>query len=157
MQVRKQQLEPCLYGTSNWFRTEKGVRQSCLLSPCLFNLYAQHIMRKTGLDELQAGIKIGRRNINNLQFHSLAQSCPTLHDPLDCSTPGFTVHHQLPEIQVHQVGDAIQPSYPVIPFSSHLQSPPGSGCFLLSQFFASGGQSIGASSLASVCPMNIQD
>ena len=70
-------------------------------------------MRKTGLDELQAGIKIGRRNINNLQFHSLAQSCPTLHDPLDCSTPGFTVHHQLPEIQVHQVGDAIQPSHPL--------------------------------------------
>ena len=68
MQVRKQQLEPCLYGTSNWFRTEKGVRQSCLLSPCLFNLYAQHIMRKTGLDELQAGIKTAGRNINNLRY-----------------------------------------------------------------------------------------
>ena len=104
MQVRTQQLEPCLYGTSNWFRTEKGVWQSCLLSPCLFNLYDQHIMRKTGLNELQAGIKIGGRNINNLQFSLLAQS---LHDPLDCSMPGFPVHQQLQEIQVHWVGDAV--------------------------------------------------
>ena len=56
-----------LYGTTDWFKIEKGVRQGCLLSPCLFNLYAEHIMRNVGLDELQAGIKIGRRNINNLR------------------------------------------------------------------------------------------
>ena len=47
---------------------EKGVRQGCLLSPCLFNLHAEHIVRNAGLDELQAGIKIGGRNINNLRY-----------------------------------------------------------------------------------------
>ena len=57
-----------LYGTTDWFRTEKGVRQGCLLSSCLFNLYAEQIMRNAGLDELQAGIKIGGRNINNLGY-----------------------------------------------------------------------------------------
>ena len=57
-----------LYGTNDWFRIEKGVRQGCLLLPCLFNLYAEHIMSNAGLDELQAGIKIGRRNINNLRY-----------------------------------------------------------------------------------------
>ena len=49
----------------DWFKIEKGVRQGCLLSPCLFSLYSEHIMRNAGLDELQAGIKIGGRNINN--------------------------------------------------------------------------------------------
>ena len=53
-----------LYGTTDWFKTEKVVQQGCLLSPCLFNLYAEHIMRNAGLDELQAGSKTGRRNIN---------------------------------------------------------------------------------------------
>ena len=57
-----------LYGTTDWFKIEKGVRQGCLLSPRLFNLYAEHIMRKAGLDELQFGIKIGGRNINNLRY-----------------------------------------------------------------------------------------
>ena len=57
-----------LYGTTDWFRIEKGVRLACLLSPCLFNLYTELIMRNTGLDELQAGIKIARRNISNLRY-----------------------------------------------------------------------------------------
>ena len=57
-----------LYGTTDWFEIEKGVRQGRLLSPCLFNLYPEHIMRNAGLHELQAGIKIGRRNINNLRY-----------------------------------------------------------------------------------------
>ena len=56
-----------LYGTDGWFKIKKGVRQGCLLPPCLFNLYAEHIMRNARLDELQAGIKIGRRNIHNLR------------------------------------------------------------------------------------------
>ena len=57
-----------LYGTIDWFRTEKGVKQGCLLSPCLFNLYTENIMRNSGMDELQAGIKIDGRNINNLRY-----------------------------------------------------------------------------------------
>ena len=57
-----------LYGTPDWFKVEKGAQQSCLLSPCLFNLYAEHIMRNARLDKLQAGIKIGGRNINNLRY-----------------------------------------------------------------------------------------
>ena len=56
------------YGTTDWLKIEKGVWQGCLLLPCLCNLYAEHIMRNARLDELQAGIKIGRRNINDLRY-----------------------------------------------------------------------------------------
>ena len=54
--------------TTDWFQIGKGVRQDCILSPCLFNLYAGSIMRNAGLEEAQAGIKIARRNINNLRY-----------------------------------------------------------------------------------------
>ena len=54
--------------TTDWFKTGKRVCQGCILSPCLFNLYAEYIMRNTGLEEAQAGIKIARRNINNLRY-----------------------------------------------------------------------------------------
>ena len=56
------------HGTTGWFQTGKGVHQGCVLSPCLFNLYAVYIMRNTGLEETQAGIKIARRNISNLRY-----------------------------------------------------------------------------------------
>ena len=56
------------HGTTDWFQTGKGVRQGCILSPCLFNLYAEYIMRNAGLDEAQTVIKIARRNINNLRY-----------------------------------------------------------------------------------------
>ena len=56
------------HGTTNWFQTGKGVRQGCILSPCLFNLYAEYIMRNSGLKEAQAGIKIAWRNSNNLRY-----------------------------------------------------------------------------------------
>ena len=56
------------HGTTDWFQFGKGVHQVCLLSPCWFNLYAERIMRNAGLDEAQAGIKIARRNINNLRY-----------------------------------------------------------------------------------------
>ena len=93
-----------------------------------------------------------------LQFSSVAQSCPTLCDSMNCSIPGFPVHHHLPELaqsHVHRARDAIQPSGPLLPLFSCLQSFPASGCFLMSQFFTPGGQSIGASTSASVLPMNI--
>ena len=57
-----------LYGTNDWFKIKKGIWQGCLLLPCLFNLYAEHIMRNARLDELQARKKIGERNINNLRY-----------------------------------------------------------------------------------------
>ena len=90
----------------------------------------------------------------------VTQLCPTLWNPIDCSIPGFLILHYLPEFaqtHVHWVGDAIQPSHPLSsPFSSCPQSFPGSGSFPISRLFTSGGQSIGASALASVLPMNIQ-
>ena len=102
-------------------------------------------------------------------FSSVAQSCPTLCDPMNCSMSGFSVHHQLSEFtqtHVHWVSDAIQLSHPLSspsPCSLNpwrvgrigAQSFPASGAFQMSQFFASGGQITGAS--ASVLPMNIQD
>ena len=68
MQVRKQQLDIELYGTTDWFQIGKGVRQGCKLSPCLFNLYLEYIMRNAGLEEAQAGIKVAGRNINNFRY-----------------------------------------------------------------------------------------
>ena len=101
-------------------------------------------------------------SFDSVQFSSVAQSCPTFCDPMDCSMPGLLVHHQLPEFtqtRAHWVSDAIcHPtiSSSVIPFS-RLQSFPASGSFPTSQFFTSGGWSIGVSASASVLPMNIQD
>ena len=94
------------------------------------------------------------------QFSSVAQSCPTLCNPMNRSRPGLPVYHHLPEFtqtHVHQVGDAIQPSHPlsspfpptisssVVPFSTCLQSFPASGSFPMSQLFGWGGQSTGVS------------
>ena len=56
------------HGTTDWFQIEKGVCQGCILSPCLFNFYAEYIMRNAGLDKAQAGIKIAGKNINNLRY-----------------------------------------------------------------------------------------
>ena len=91
---------------------------------------------------------------------SVIQLCLALCNPMDCSTPGFLVHHQHPELtqtHVHQVSDAIQPSHPVVPFSSCTQSFPTSGSFQMSQLFASSGQSTRVSVSTSVLPMNTQD
>ena len=95
---------------------------------------------------------------SSVQFSSVTQSCPTLCDPVNRSTPGLPVHHQLLEstqTYVHCVGDAIQPSHPLS--SPSPPSFPASGSFPMSQLFASGGQSIGVSASASVLPMNTQD
>ena len=56
------------HGTTDWFQIGKGVRQGCILSPCLFNLYAEYVMRNAALEEAQSGTKIARRNINNLRY-----------------------------------------------------------------------------------------
>ena len=95
------------------------------------------------------------------QFSSVTQFCPTLCDPMNCSKQDFPVHHQLPEFtqtHVHWVGNVIQPSHTLLS-----SSPPAfnltqhQGLFKISQFFASGGQSIAVSASASVLLMNIQD
>ena len=94
----------------------------------------------------------------SVHVSSVTQSCPTLCDPMNYSTPGLPVHHQLPELTsicVHRVSDAIQPSHYLSPLLLQPSTFPSIGVFSKSQFFASGGQSIGASAL--ILPMNIQD
>ena len=127
------------------------------------------IRRPNGVDETYELVftnwKIASPSLSGFyftyQFSSVAQSCPTLCDPMDCSMPSFPVHHQLRELDqthVHRVGDAIQPSHPL---SS--PSPPAfnlsqhQGLFLMSRLFASDVQSIGASASVSVLPMNTQE
>ena len=95
------------------------------------------------------------------QFSSVAQSCPTLCEPMDCSTPGFPVHHQLPNSFPSSWWCHPTILSSVVPFSSNLQSFPASGSFLVSQFFTSGDPSPRLSGMlvtsASVLPKNIQD
>ena len=94
------------------------------------------------------------------QFSSVAQSCPTLCDPMNCSMPGLPIHHQLPEFtqtHVHQVGDAMQQSHPLSSPSPPAPNASQHQSFPMSQLFAWGGQSIGVSALASVLPKNTQD
>ena len=97
---------------------------------------------------------------DNIHYSVQSLGRVRLCDPMNCSMPGLPVHHQLMEftqMHVHWVSDAIQPSHPLIPFSSCPQSFPSSGSFQMSQLFTSGGQSIGISASASVLPMYIQD
>ena len=75
-------------GTTDWFQIGNGVRQGCILSPCLFNLYAEYIMRNAGLEEAQAGIKIARRNINNLRYADDTTFMAGTIKPLDESESG---------------------------------------------------------------------
>ena len=96
-----------------------------------------------------------------IQSSSVAQSCLTLCDPVNCSLPGLPVHHQFPEFtQTHipRVGDAIQPSHPLLSPSPPASNPSQhQGLFQWVNSFTAGGQSIGVSALASVLPMNTQD
>ena len=80
------------HGTTHWFQIRKGVRQGCILSPCLFNLYAEYIMTNAGLDEAQARIKVAGRNINNLRYaddtNLMEENEEELKKPLDVSESG---------------------------------------------------------------------
>ena len=80
------------HGTTDWFQIGKGVRQGCVLSPCLFNLYTEYIMRNAGLEETQAGINIAGRNINNLRYADdstlMIENEEELKKPLDESESG---------------------------------------------------------------------
>ena len=97
---------------------------------------------------------------SSVQLSSVSQLCLTLCDPMDCSTPGLPVHHQLPEFTQTHVIESVMPStisFSVIPFFSCLQSFPALRNTPMSQFFTSGGKSIGVSTSALVLPMNTQD
>ena len=97
---------------------------------------------------------------HSVQFSSVTQLCPTLSDPMNRSTPGLPVHHQLPEFTQLMSIKSVMPSSHLIlcrPLSSPLQSSPASRSSPMSHFFTSGDQSIGVSALASVLPMNTQD
>ena len=141
-----------------------------MCSPCCFDLAMLEVIYYPLLPTLHGGFDclyyyptLPLTPLPNIilifsQFCSVTQSCPTLCNHMDCSMPGFPDHHQLPELaqtHVHRVDVAIQPS--VVPFSSCLSSFPASGSFPMSEFFTSGGQSIGVSASASVFPVNIQD
>ena len=147
------------YGTMDWFQIGKGVHQGCILSPCLFNLYAEYIMWNSRLDEAQAGIKIAGRNIDNLRYAD--QSVQFSHSVVsDSLQPRGLQHARLP--CPSPMPRAYSNSCPsrwwchptisssVIPFSSCPQSFLAAGSFPMSQFFTSGGQSIGISASASV-------
>ena len=96
----------------------------------------------------------------SVQFTSVTQYCLTLCDPMNCSTPGLPVHHQLLEFTqtyVHRVSDAIQPSHPLLSPSPPAHNPSHHQSFPMSQLLAWGGQSTGVSALASILPKNTQD
>ena len=97
---------------------------------------------------------------SSVQFNSVARSCPTLCDPMNLSTPGLSVHHQLPEstqTHIHWVGDAIQPFHPLASPSHPALNLSSIRVFSNKSLFASGGQSIGVSASTSVLPMNTLD
>ena len=98
------------HGKTDWFQTGKGVHQGCVLSPCLFNLHAEYIMRNSGLDESQDGIKIARKDINNLRYADdttlMEESKEELKNPLmklkvESGKAGLKLNIQRPKIMVH--------------------------------------------------------
>ena len=114
-------------------------------------------LQSKGLSRVFSNTTVEKHQFFSAQF---LQSCPTLCDPKDCSMPCFLVHHQLLELtQTHvlRVSDALQPYHPLLSSSPAFNLSQHQGLFPMSQFFVSGGQSIGVSAPVSVFPMNIQD
>ena len=150
----------CPHSTKTWFQfsTHWTSSPSPIPSQVMQRSWAVYSDQKIQEIPLRLEITSSHQGFSSVQFSRSVVL--TLWDPMNCSTPGLLVHHQLPEstqTHVHQVGDAIQPSHPVVPFSSCLQSFPASGSFQMSQLFSWGGQRIGVSASASVLPMNTQD
>ena len=132
--------------------SEIKTRQECPLSPLLFNIVLEvlaiAIREEKEIKEIQTGKEVKLSlfvddmilYISSVQFSSVAQSCPTLCDPMNRSKPGLPVHHQLLEFtqtHVYRVGDAIQPSHPLLsPSPTAPQSLPASETFPMSQLFA---------------------
>ena len=125
------------------------------------------LLRKVKEESEKVGLKLniqktkimGSGPIRSDQIRSVAQSCPTLCDPMNRSTPGLPVHHQLPEFtptHVHRISDAIQPSHRLSSPSPPDPNPSQHQSFPMSQLFASGGQSTGVSALASFLPKKSQ-
>ena len=133
------------HGTADWFKIGKEACQSCILSPCLFNLYIEYIKQNTRLDDSQAEIKICGRIINNLRYTDDTTLKAESKEKLKSLLMMVKEESEKVDLKLN------------IQKISHFQSFPASGSFPMSQFFTSGGQSIGVSVLASVLPMNIQD
>ena len=134
------------------------------------NVWSQDVLQKHYKTKLgtkiinnkntRVGNRVGELVWEKNQFSSVTQSCPTLCDPMNCSTPGLPVHHQLPEPQthVHRVGDAIQPSHPLpSPSRPALNLSQHQGLFQWVSSSHQVGQSIGVSASTSVLPVNTQD
>ena len=129
---------------------EKHFQRTCTSSITNGSFKSMLTQRKSFFDLL--------RSFSSVQFGSVAQSCLILCDPMDCSTPGFPVHHQLLELtqtHVHRVSDAIQPFHPLLSPSPPAFNLSQHQSLFQSQLLASSGQSIGVSASASVLPMNI--
>ena len=121
----------------------------------VYELYLEHESRSVMSNSFQP-----HRLFSSVQLSSVAQLCPTLCDPMNCSTPGLPVQHQLLEFtqtHVHRVGDAIQPSHPLSPLLLLPPIPPSIRVFSNESTLAWGGQSTGVSALASFLPKNTQD
>ena len=139
----------------------------CSLAVCINNTHFQRLASNAIIYHFacsSATYSTKKHNINNnairVQFSSVTQSCQTLCNPMNCSMPGLPVHHHLPEFtqtHVHWVGDAIQPSHPLSSPSPPAPSPSQHQSLFQSQLFAWGGQSTGASALASFLPKKSQD